>query len=219
MSAKPEWEARLSVCNDEESQVLNASLLVNRIVDLDINAKRGVWHPGATGFFHSYLGASVWVSMPPTDRHRFKWLPWDPGMISTTTLDVDLLTGPMSGCLIAVYIEQGRRVVGHVGTNDDPVRSDAVKGAWRDFASSSQGLRGFNPMNMPQLLALEGNRGELPGPEIWGLVTTDLKFFALKVYRSKDNNNSYRIARVEELNSMAEGELRQWRGRVPAGGS
>jgi hypothetical protein len=194
--------------------VLDANGLVNRLVDLDSTAKRGVWHPGATGFFHSYLGASLWVNIPPANRQRFKWLPWHPGMISTTTLDFDLLTGPMSGCLIAVYTENGSRVVGHVGTSDDLARSDAVKGAWRDFASNKQGLLGFNPMNMPELMTLEGNRGEHPGPEIWGLVTTDLKFFALKVYRSSHNNNSYRIARVEELDSLTENELKQWRGRA-----
>ena len=56
---------------DEESQVLNANLLVNQYIDLDPSAKRETVLPrDNTDLSHLYLGASVWVN-----QCRLKWLP------------------------------------------------------------------------------------------------------------------------------------------------
>jgi len=110
-------------------------------------------------------------------------------------------------------VPNGRLVV-HVGTTDVSVdRSNDVKRAWRELASNKLQLRGFNPARNVGLVA-EQNSNEHPGPDIWGLVTTDVRLFALKVYRQTNNNSRYRIARVELQNSLTESQLRQWDGGV-----
>jgi hypothetical protein len=185
--------------------VLNANSLVNQYVDLSPDAKHLTKVPrDSIGPSHLYLGASVWIN-----QNRFKWLPWHPAKLSTTMLNTDVLTGPMSGCLVAVYRVPNGELVVHVGTTVVADESDAVKGAWRELAADKLQLRGFNPLSNVDLTP-QRNANEYHAPEIWGLVTTDVRLFSLTVYKQSNNNYRYRIAAVEPRNSLAEDQLKKW---------
>src|SRR5882762_4646648 len=94
-------------------------LLAGIYVDLPSATKHAIPQPVAPAGFQNYPGTLLNVDLPPTIPRRYKWLPWHPGMISATVLDDDVLTGPMSGCLIAGYFDTGGRgKVAHIGTTD-----------------------------------------------------------------------------------------------------
>jgi hypothetical protein len=190
-------------------------LLVGLYVDINSFSKNATPGPVAPVGFQNYPGTLLHVQLTPAILHPYKWLPWHPGMISTTVLDNDVLTGPMSGCLIAGYVDTGgiRRVV-HIGTTENVEQSIKVKAEWRKFAIDirNQVLVGFNPMTMPGLAQQEHIAADgFPNPEIWGLITTAGKLFALKVYRQQSNIARYRIARIEEIPSLSDAVIRNWK--------
>jgi hypothetical protein len=134
-------------------------------------------------------------------------------MISTTLINDDMLTGPMSGCLLASYSDANGRQAAHIGTTEDAAESDAVKAAWRRYTIGirNQEIVGFDPTTMtglgpPEHIAAD----EFPTPEFWGLFTTTGRLFALKVYWQKNNNTRYRIARVEEIHLLSDAVIRNW---------
>ncbi len=120
----------------------------------------------------------------------------------------------MSGCLLASYVETNVRQAVHIGTTGDAAQSDAVKSAWRRHTINikNQHIVGFDPTTMTGLALPEHIvADEFPTPEFWGLITTTGRLFALKVYWQKTNNTRYRIARVEEIHSLTDAEIRNWR--------
>jgi hypothetical protein len=191
----------------------DARLLVDKYVDLDVLTKQGIQQTGAAAGFQDYAGTPMHVQVSPGTQHQCKWLPWHPGMISTTVLDRDVLTGPMSGCLIAVYTDPlGRRKVAHIGTTGEAERSDAVKAAWRRFAIEiiRQTLSGFNPAAMSGVPQPQSNANKFEQTEVWGMVTTEQRFFALRVSRQMGSTR-YRIVRVEEMQSLGDAVVRNWK--------
>jgi hypothetical protein len=143
--------------------------------------------------------------------HRnFKWLPWYKGDISETDLNTDVLTGPMSGCILASYTNGGVRKVGHIGTvdvvpgpYDAAAVNAAVKGLWNGYALAHPGdvVGGFNPvaLTVPAHPAAQGNDS---WGKTWGLFTTTGDFYAVQVYLQLNTTDEYRIAAVHQVNSM-----------------
>lgn len=169
---------------------------------------RKVWHK--SGIRES----NVMPGTNPTKFHRnFKWLPWYKGDISETDLNMDVLTGPMSGCILVSYMSGGNIKAGHVGTVDTSVPNHAainlaVKGVWNAFANTpgSVVLGGFNPVGATVLAHPPAQAGDSWG-QTWGLLTTNGLYHAVQVWQQVGNANSYRVAAVHQVNSMTQVQL------------
>ncbi len=76
-------------------------------------------------------------------RIPYKWLVYAPGRTTRLATADDVLSGPMSGCIIPVWRERGRRYVGHVGTEEVKKTDDKVKAIFA--AQMEQNTIGYNP--------------------------------------------------------------------------
>jgi hypothetical protein len=152
--------------------------------------------------------------------HRnFKFLPWYQGDISETVLDQDVLTGPMSGCIIVRYRRNGSLCVGHIGTvtvTDDIPESvnTNVKRRWTDFMTNEANpgdiYGGFNPTARTVKVHPPAQAGDIAG-ETWALVTTGGRYYSVQVYKQAGIGvNEWRVAAIEETKkSMTPAELRK----------
>lgn len=77
----------------------------------------------------------------------FTFLKYVPGAVTTTGLNMAVMTGPMSGCFLFRYAQQNQERIAHVGTAHEP--SDpgtiAVKNAWKALAATVTGVAGAAP--------------------------------------------------------------------------
>lgn len=128
-----------------------------------VNAK--LWTTGSAGWEPARPAAPSWVPGRPTALktpgswvnaarpggahlpagssqfgvHRQNWnftfLNYCPGYVTVTPVDTGVLTGPLSGCYVFRYTENGVPKVAHVGTADDPgdERSINAKDDWVQF--------------------------------------------------------------------------------------
>jgi hypothetical protein len=154
--------------------------------------------------------------------HRnFQWLAWFPGAISQVPRESgDVLTGPMSGCWVVIYIKDGKEYVGHIGTADlGSPQTKAAKKAWHDFASGAGPgnlIAGFNPARaFPTLPAQQKGDGT---PEILGLVTKSKELYAVFTYKGDGPNRPYdirRIADMKQVNTEDPGRLSKIFGEPP----
>jgi len=146
--------------------------------------------------------------------HRnFKWLPWYEGDISETDLDHDVLTGPMSGCILVSYMRAGVATVGHVGTvtvtEHVPITINTnVKALWNGFAAANPAdvVGGFNPVD----IAIPAHPPSQPGDSVgqtWGLFTTNGNFYAVQVWVQAGSATDFRIAAVHLMPSMTLAQL------------
>lgn len=69
------------------------------------------------------------------DTFSFAWLPYVAGATTIATVGTGSLTGPMSGCFLFTYLDNGVRKFAHVGTYDQPgdQYSVSAKTAWVDY--------------------------------------------------------------------------------------
>ena len=111
----------------------------------------------------------------------YRWLVYALGHTTRLTANHDVLTGPMSGCLIAKWMDQGRRYVGHVGTVDDSATvNQRVKNTF--VAAMPQNTTGFDPANAwrhDEILKLMNRIKPFPGWKIMALVTTANQFYSI----------------------------------------
>jgi hypothetical protein len=138
--------------------------------------------------------------------HRnFKWLPYYEGDISVTNQNMDILTGPMSGCPIVRFLQHGQIKVGHIGTvlGNGPVNV-AVKGLWNAFALANPAsiLGGFNPFGPAVPMPPPANGHGDSVARIWGLITTAGVFYSVQVYQQFAQANYFRVAAVRQVPSM-----------------
>jgi hypothetical protein len=142
----------------------------------------------------------------PAKIHRnFKWLPYYEGDISTTPQDMDVLTGPMSGCPLVRFMQGGQIVVGHIGTVlGQAAFNAAVTALWNGFALAHPGdvLGGFNPFGAGVPLPPPANGAGDSVARIWGLITTAGVFYSVQVYQQLHQANYYRVAAVHQVPSM-----------------
>jgi len=169
------------------------------------------YNPLKGGFSQRTSNVVQGTNQAPNKAHRnLKWLPWYKGDISETALDTDVLTGPMSGCILTSYTRAGQATVGHVGTVDvvpnpyDPATvNTAVKAVWNNFATNHPGdiVGGFNPVGLTVPAHPRAVDDDSWG-QTWGLFTTDGNFWAVQVYLQKNTTDDFRIAAVHQVNSM-----------------
>ncbi len=147
--------------------------------------------------------------------HRnFKWLPWYQGDISETVLDKDVLTGPMSGCILVSYRDlTGATKVGHIGTITVTPTMPAtintnVRALWNAFALAHPGnvIGGFNPADAAVPIHPAAQPGDQVG-QTWGLFTTNGDYYAVKVWVQGGHPIVYRIAAVHHIASMTLAQL------------
>ncbi len=136
--------------------------------------------------------------------HRnFQWLDWVAGSINQVAFgNLDVLTGPMSGCWIVNYLIGGIEYVGHVGTLNDKLTPQSInaRNAWHQFANANSlsVLGGFKPKwNDPFPPRVEGDN--TTGQKTFGLVTRG-DYYTVAVWRKQDNTG-YRIAGLQKENS------------------
>jgi hypothetical protein len=139
----------------------------------------------------------------PKTHRQFNWLPWVP--LSVTEVDVqgmDVLTGPMSGCLVALYYREGFRCIAHIGTDiARPTQNQALKNSWNGFVNSSlTRIKAFKPFSATSSIPVQQ-----PGDgaaEVFGLVASDDSFYSVFTYKSTSGNAS-RIADVRQCAPLA----------------
>jgi hypothetical protein len=142
-------------------------------------------------------------------QRNFQWLAWMPGAISAVQLAWgDVLTGPMSGCWLVVFKQNGIEYVGHIGTSDVPAQTEAAKTAWRGFTSSNPQApfpKGFNPLRAWTGPNPKQEIGDGP-PDIFGLVTKQpLEFYTVWTYKGDGPKRPVNIRRVADIKKVAGG--------------
>ncbi len=221
--------------------MIEAKLLVGRFLQIDTPASRAVTgaapafvnvacpaltiaestrrNPGAAlNPFRNVGGqrqSAVAAGTNAAKVHRnFKWLPWYQGDISETVLDRDVLTGPMSGCILVSYRDLGGLTkVGHIGTitvtDTMPATINTnVKGVWNAFALAHPAnvIGGFNPVGAAVPVHPPAQPGDQVG-QTWGLFTTNGNFYAVQVWVQGGHPIVYRIAAVHQIASMTLAQL------------
>lgn len=129
--------------------------------------------------------------------HRnYQWLEWLPGFVSEVSqFNVDVMTGPMTGCWITRYVRNGLQCVGHVGTYMDAANplSIAARASWNAFAAPGGAITGFNPQNGwvgPFPAAIQGDGAF----KIFAIVTSAGDFWTIFTYADVTGANRVRIA-------------------------
>ncbi len=143
-------------------------------------------------------------------QFNFDWLCYVLGHTAKIAASGDVMTGPMSGCLITAWTEGGRRWVGHVGTVESSADVNTkVKTAFAHAMPDN--VKGFNP-------ALVWDFGEIAGMQrkfktgvaskIMALVTSSNDFFAIPMFLLMDNKNmNWVIGGIKEVQPMGFNEL------------
>jgi hypothetical protein len=75
---------------------------------------------------------------------------WLPGKINFIAFDNEVMTGPMSGCLLMTVNWRGDRYAGHLGSKDLPMDTETIQAwnAWQDWSMENiqvKNIRGFYP--------------------------------------------------------------------------
>jgi hypothetical protein len=146
-------------------------------------------------------------------RRNFNFLTFYPGVVTQTTLDqADVLTGPMSGCWIMLYKDNGVVKVGHVGTfmTPDNPKSVAAKAAWTQFAAAHPDdlVGGFNPFTYWKESGFPPKEQHDGGSDVYALVTSARRFFSIYLYKQHGGTpNRYRIAGVQPIFSAPRSAL------------
>lgn len=146
----------------------------------------------------STVGLTMRMNIP------YSWLVYSHGHTTKLSVPGDVLTGPMSGCIIAVWKENGRRYVGHVGTvESSDVINQKVKATfgW----AMLQDTIGFNP-------AAAWNPGEIsqlmskitPGPsvQIMALVTASNQFYSILMFKLSGGRNEWCVGGCKNVAPM-----------------
>ena len=113
-----------------------------------------------------------------------QWLDYTPGRIARVPIGpYDVLTGFMSGCIIARWTDRGVNYVGHVGTVESDVAVNRiVKTAFA--AAMPPGTTGFNPLQAwADEVGILSRRFNPPKvPQICALVTTSGEFYSVVMF-------------------------------------
>lgn len=126
----------------------------------------------------STVGLSMRMNIP------YSWLVYAHGHTTRLLVGGDVLTGPMSGCLITKWTDQGRRYVGHVGTVVDSLTiNQKVKSTFS--AAMPQNTTGFNPANAWDFGEISQKMTKFktaPAAHIMALVTSGNQFYSILMF-------------------------------------
>lgn len=146
----------------------------------------------------STLGLTMRMNIP----HR--WLTYAHGHTTKTQLTTDVLTGPMSGCLITLWTD-GARYVGHVGTvESSPTINLKVKSTFA--AKMPKNTTGFNPAQAwdPGEIAKTMSRIKpAPAMKIMALVTSVGQFYSILMFNLMSGTpNEWCVGGIKKIPSM-----------------
>jgi hypothetical protein len=145
----------------------------------------------------STVGLSMRMSIP------YSWLVYAHGHTTKLSTGGDVLTGPMSGCLITVWTDQ-RRYVGHVGTVESSVEvNKKVKAAFA--AAMPQNTIGFNPANEWGFDEIGGKLAKFkkrPTFSILALVTSANDFYSILMLRLQGSQNEWCVGGIKKATAM-----------------
>lgn len=128
--------------------------------------------------------------------HRtFGWLSWLPGSITYVNMDgFDVLTGPMSGCDLVMFRQNGKVYAAHLGTDVGADAANAsVKSVWNTFAQNHPNdvIGGFNPFRDVNGWVPQRHGDDAVGPPIYyGVYTTAQEFYTLVLYPQKTSRTN-----------------------------
>lgn len=135
--------------------------------------------------------------------HRnFQWLYWVKGGVNEVAFNnMDVLTGPMSGCWITRYQRLGVEYVGHVGTSESSATNETInaKRAWNEFANahSDDVIGGFKPRWADNPRPIKGDKDY---PKLFGLITR-AEYYEVLLYGNKDIARLFRVASIRKIHS------------------
>jgi len=120
---------------------------------------------------------------------QYAWLDYAPGRTARLPIGpYDVLTGYMSGCIIAHWSDKGLRYAGHVGTIDRPDVDREVK---KTFAfAMAKDTKGFDPFGAwptNEIAAAVGKIKPIPQAKIFALVTTRGDFYSILMLSLPNN--------------------------------
>ena len=152
----------------------------------------------------STVGLTMRMNIP------YSWLVYAHGHTTRLHLNADVLTGPMSGCLITVWTDQGRCYVGHVGTVEySETINKKVKETF--IAVMPQNTTGFNPAHAwnpgeisPKMSKFKKVFGQLPPvAKIMALVTSDNRFYSILMFGLKGGqSNEWCVGGIKKVPPM-----------------
>lgn len=140
---------------------------------------------------------------------QYQWLNYVPGRTARASMGKqDLLTGPMSGCIIAKWNDKGTNYIGHIGTveSDAKVNKD-VKAKFTESVTT-KGNTGFNPASswdLNECLQLMQKVGISNRPDIFALVTTSGQMYSIAMVKmdAKDGANRWYCLGCKKMDAVA----------------
>jgi hypothetical protein len=142
---------------------------------------------------------------------RFQFLPYNKGTITVVRQGEDVLSGPMSGCWLAMFCWRGAQFVAHIGTESESQTGNFwTKVAWNDFVEQNAGsvevIAGFNPYSAWRS-SEPPKQGNDTYPRVFGLLTLDRSLYSIYTFRQDGNTDSHRIASVIKMgNGLFQGK-------------
>lgn len=158
------------------------------IVNDPVRASAPLKYDGIDAALGVTLPHSSTLGLSPGKTVNYSWLSYMHGHTSRRLLSGgDVLTGPMSGCLIATWSDRGMRWVGHVGT---VVESGSINKKVKQQIGTALPTQaaGFYPDkawgagDIPPLLQKAQSVSKFARPDVFALVTTSGTFFSILMF-------------------------------------
>lgn len=146
---------------------------------------------------------------------QYAWLDYQPGRTARLPIGpYDVLTGPMSGCILTHWLERGVRYTGHIGTVDNNAETNRV--VKRTFAfAMPKSTRGFNPAgdwSPGEILAIMNARRRTGGggmtPLLFGLITTQGDFYSVLMFSMTQGVNNWFCGGVKRAKVIHHDQLK-----------
>jgi hypothetical protein len=169
-------------------------------------------YDGMDGQLYNLAGphvSTVGLTMRMTIPHT--WLVYKLGHTTKLSATGDILTGPMSGCLITLWTDRGRRYVGHVGTVESSAAvNKKVKSAFA--AAMPRNTIGFNPADAwapGEISPLMAKISPCPAMKIMALVTSANRFYAILMFSLMAGQpNEWCVGGIKEVLPMSYDAIR-----------
>lgn len=146
----------------------------------------------------------------PFRQHRtFRWLPWVPGVVTCVPLaGPDILTGPMTGCWLAIFSHQDVRYVAHIGTDGNANTENTIdaKTAWNTAinATTVRPLAAFDPLEEVEDEAGAADRfGPYNAVKVFGHITAAMQRACVVIAQDGGNAASHAILHTQEVTSRS----------------
>jgi hypothetical protein len=153
--------------------------------------------------------STIGLQMNTPIQHQ--WLDYTPGRTARVAMGpYDVLTGFMSGCVIARWTDRGVNYVGHVGTVE--ANADVDRLVKRTFAfQMPRGTTGFDPFAAwePELPALAAKFNPPKVPKVCALVTRGGQFYSIAMFiDTHGGGNEYTCGGIKLVPPISHDQLK-----------